>query len=569
MQSTKVNRILSFFDADQKKSAILLISLMFIASIAELFGLGMVILMINSFLNIQNSINIPLGDFLNSYSNSINSLLTIFLLIFTFKFLIMILVAFFESSFMTTFRERISFRMFKNFLNRDTSNLLKKNSAEYLRNFTDEINQSVTFYYSMIKIILDVILFSVFAIFLIFYNPTISIIVIAFFSLGSLTYFFLIKGKIAIWSKTALINRKKRIQFVNESFSAIKFIKILSSENFFLRKFEIQNSSLTKILFRMGFLNLIPRHFYEYILFLSIIVLIFFLNKQLASEEMIQILSVYTLASFRLIPIINRTLTNSQNIRFTYPSFEKLYIEHNYPVIKKDKKPLTFKFEKKLNIKIKRFYHNNKKEILLKDINLDIFKNNKIGIIGPSGSGKSTLIDIICGFQKLKNGSVMSDGKKIFSNLEGWQKNIGYIPQNIVILNQSLKENILFGSNPKFFSDKKIVNILNEVNLGYFIKKLPRGLYQTIKEDGQNISGGEKQRIGIARALLNNPKILILDEATSGLDTFTESKVLDTINKIKKTIIIVSHRINTLKFCDKVYSITNNTLKQINKSQLN
>ena len=163
----------------------------------------------------------------------------------------------------------------------------------------------------------------------------------------------------------------------------------------------------------------------------------------------------------------------------------------------------------------------------------------------------------------------MSDGKKIFSNLEGWQKNIGYIPQNIVILNQSLKENILFGSNPKFFSDKKIVNILNEVNLGYFIKKLPNGLYQTIKEDGQNISGGEKQRIGIARALLNNPKILILDEATSGLDTFTESKVLDTINKIKKTIIIVSHRINTLKFCDKVYSITNNTLKQINKSQLN
>jgi len=236
MQSTKVNRILSFFDADQKKSAILLISLMFIASIAELFGLGMVILMINSFLNIQNSINIPLGDFLNSYSNSINSLLTIFLLIFTFKFLIMILVAFFESSFMTTFRERISFRMFKNFLNRDTSNLLKKNSAEYLRNFTDEINQSVTFYYSMIKIILDVILFSVFAIFLIFYNPTISIIVIAFFSLGSLTYFFLIKGKIAIWSKTALINRKKRIQFVNESFSAIKFIKILSSENFFFKK---------------------------------------------------------------------------------------------------------------------------------------------------------------------------------------------------------------------------------------------------------------------------------------------------------------------------------------------
>ena len=115
----------------------------------------------------------------------------------------------------------------------------------------------------------------------------------------------------------------------------------------------------------------------------------------------------------------------------------------------------------------------------------------------------------MCGFQKLKNGCVASYSKKIHLNLEGWQKNIGYIPQNIVILNQSLKENILFGSNPKFFDNKKIINILKAVELDYFLKKLPKGLNQIIKEDGQNISGGEKQRIGIARALLKNPKILI------------------------------------------------------------
>ncbi len=569
MKSSKINRILSFIDKDQRRSGIFLILLMFIASIAELFGLGMVILMINSFLDVKNSLDFPLGNYLETNIKSINSLLILFLIIFTFKFLIMILVAFSESKFMATFRERISFKMFKNFLNRDTTNLLKKNSAEYLRNFTEEITQSNVFYYSLIKIILDTILFVVFVSFLIVYNPIISISAITFFSLASLAYFFIIKEKIAGWSKTALKNRKKRIQFVNESFSAIKFIKILSSENYFLSKFESHNSSLSKIIFKMNFLNLLPRHTYEYILFISILLLIFFLNTQLANEQMIQILSVYTLASLRLIPIINRTLTNLQNIRFTYPSFNKLYIEHNHPVIEKNSKPPIFKFEKKINITFKKFHYENKKEILLKDINLDIYKNKKVGIIGPSGSGKSTLIDIICGFQKLKNGFVASDGKKIHLNLEGWQKNIGYIPQNIVILNQSLKENILFGSNPKFFDNKKIINILKAVELDYFLKKLPKGLNQIIKEDGQNISGGEKQRIGMARALLKNPKILILDEATSGLDTFTESKVLDTINKIKKTIVIVSHRINTLKFCDKVYSIKNNTLKEINISQLN
>jgi ABC-type multidrug transport system fused ATPase/permease subunit len=477
----------------------------------------------------------------------------------------LILVVLLESSFIAKFRERISFKMFKNFLNRDSSALLKKNSAEYLRNFTEEINQNVLFYHSLVKITLDLILFCLFVIFLIAYNPITSISAIVFFSIISLIYFILIKNKISRWSRAALENKKKRIQFVNESFSAIKFIKILSSENFFLKKFKIHNFSLSNILYKMSFINALPRHTYEYILFLSIVLLIFFVSKELGKDQIIQMLSIYTLASFRIIPMINRLLTNSQNLRFAHPSFEKLYIEQNYPVVEKNVNPPIFKFDKKLKILIKKFNYDNKNKVLLKNINLNINKNNKIGIIGPSGSGKSTIIDIICGFQKLNHGVIESDGKSIFSNLEGWQKNIGYIPQNIVILNQSLKENILFGSNPKLFSDRRISKILRKVNLEYFLKKLPNGLNQIIRQDGQNISGGEIQRIGIARALLNNPNIIILDEATSGLDTFTESKVLDTINKIKKTVIIVSHRINTLKFCDKVYSIDKSTLKLINK----
>ncbi len=565
MKLIKIKKILSFLDKYQKRNAVILLSLMFIASIAELFGLGMVILMINSFLGIENNLNLPIVGSLGTNLNSINYLLIIFFLIFTTKYLVMILAVTLECDFIAKFREKTSFNMFKNFLNRDSSNLLKKNSAEYLRNFVDEINLTVLFYNSLLKITLDLILFCLFVVFLIIYNPIISSSVIVFFSLTSLIYFILIKEKIARWSKIALVNKKKRLQFINESFSAIKFIKILSSENFFLKKFKIHNSSLSNILYKMSFINTLPRHTYEYILFLSIVLLIFFVSKELGKDQIIQMLSVYTLASFRIIPLINRLLTNTQNLRFSYPSFEKLYVEQNYPVVEKNVKPFIFKFDKRLKILIKKFYYNDKSKVLLKNINLNINKNNKIGIIGPSGSGKSTIIDIICGFQKLNHGVVESDGKSIFSNLEGWQKNIGYIPQNIVILNQSLRENILFGSNPKLFSDRKISNILRKVNLEYFLKKLPNGLNQIIREDGQNISGGEKQRIGIARALLNNPDIIILDEATSGLDTFTETKVLDTINKIKKTVIIVSHRINTLKFCDKVYNIDKSTLKLINK----
>ncbi len=569
MKFLKINKVLSCLDKNQKKRAVTLIAIMFFATISELFGLGLVILIINTFFEIENNFTLPFGIPLSLNSMSINFLLSILIVIFTIKYLIFVLVSFLESSFMASINERLSYNMFQNFLHRDTSNLLKKNSAEYLRNFTDEVKSTNTFYNSLIKIILDLTILIFFIIFLLFYNPIVTISVILFFISLSLAYFFLIKDRIVKWSITGLANKKKRIQFVNESFSAIKIIKMLSNEESFLKKFKFQNFSLSRIGLKMMFLQQFPKHTLEYILFLSIILLIFLAHKQLSSDQIIQMLAVYTLASFRIVPIINKILLNTQNLRFTTPSFEKLFLELNCPIIEKQKKQIPFKFDKKLRVLIKRFNYKNKKKSLLKNIDLNINKNNKIGIIGPSGSGKSTLIDIICGFQRVFDGVVQSDGKLITTNLEGWQSNIGYIPQNIVILNQSLKENILFGSNHKKFSDKKIVDILKKVNLEYFLKKLPNGLNQLIKQDGQNISGGEKQRIGIARALLNNPEIIILDEATSGLDTFTESKVIDTINKFKKTIIIVSHRINTLKFCDKVYSIEKNTLKLINKSRLN
>ena len=312
------------------------------------------------------------------------------------------------------------------------------------------------------------------------------------------------------------------------------------------------------------FLALIPKHTLEYILFLSIILLLFFLVKnEFQNEQIFQMLSIYTLSAFRVTPILARILSSTQNIRFTYPSFEKIFIENNYPLLTKEEIVKRFTFEKLISIKIDKFSYVNKNDFFLKKILINIPKNTKIGIIGDSGSGKSTLVDIICGFRDLKKNYILVDGKPIKLNLTGWHKIIGYIPQNVVILNQSLRENILFGADRRIYSDKEIINILFQTELDKFLKKLPNGLSQIINEDGHNISGGEKQRIGIARALLNNPDIIILDEATSSLDSITEDKILKMIKNLNKTVIIISHRVNTLNFCDKIYNIKNNTLEKI------
>ena len=151
---------------------------------------------------------------------------------------------------------------------------------------------------------------------------------------------------------------------------------------------------------------------------------------------------------------------------------------------------------------------------------------------------KSTIIDILCGFRKNRFSQLKVDGKIIdFKNLDNWQNSIGFVPQNIIILNQSLRENVLFGSDKKLINDKILNNLIKKVELEKFIRKSKSGLKQVISQDGENISGGEKQRIGIARALVNNPELIILDEATSGLDYDTENNVLQTIKKLKKNYI--------------------------------
>ena len=177
---------------------------------------------------------------------------------------------------------------------------------------------------------------------------------------------------------------------------------------------------------------------------------------------------------------------------------------------------------------------------------------------------------MLCGFQKNKFSKLTVDGINVFDkdDLSSWQNSIGYVPQNIVIFNQSLRENILFGSDGKVFNDVILKNLVKKVDLEKFLKKSKNGLSQILRQDGQNISGGEKQRIGIARALINNPELIILDEATSGPDYETENNILKTIRKLRKTSVIVSHRLNALKNCDTIYMVKNKEITLLKKNEL-
>ena len=569
-----MNRISNLFDYSQKLKFIILIFFMIIASFLELMGLGLVILILNSFLGLTSNYFEILNDYLKFFFKiDINFEIILFFVfvIFTIKFLILVFVSWMEADFLTKFREKISNKLYYNFLNRDAASLLKKNSAEYIRNFTEEIVVSSLFIQSSLKIILDSILILTFFIFLTYFNPITTGIVFIFFSSLGIIYFVLVKNKLSSWAKTSLNNRKNKIQFISESFSSIKSIKILSRENFFLDKFKKQVHSIRKIQFKVTFLDSLPRNILEYMLLVSILLIFFYLIKNDYSNEIIiQMLSVYTLSAFRVVPLMNRLLGHMQRLKHSYPSLNKLMNENEQKIVQKKNKINKMKFKKNIVLNVKNFSFNNDKIFLLRNVNIDIKKNSQIGIVGKSGSGKSTIIDILCGFQKNKLSELKVDGVNILNsnNLAGWQNLIGYVPQNIVIFNQSLRENILFGSDRKIFNDDVLNNLIKKVNLEKFVKKENNGLSQVLRQDGQNISGGEKQRIGIARALTNNPELIILDEATSGLDYETENNILKTLKKLRKTSIIVSHRLNALKNCDKIYLIKNKEIILLKKNKL-
>ncbi len=561
-----IKKIISLLSSSQKKSAIALIFMMFISSLLEVFGLGLIIVIMDFLLGSGASSNSFIFSTIKNYlPNSENSILivfSIFFVIFFLKIVLLIYLSWFESSFVAKFKERLSNILFDNFLKRQAHQILKKNSSEYLRNFTTEIDLVAVFYYGALKLTLETTLLITLFVFLINFDIVSSVTSFSVLTILSLVYFFIVKKFIVSWGKKRLYSQKKKVQFVSESFSAIKYIKILAREKFFFQKFKLQNSELAKVAFKMSFTNSLPKFILEFFLFVSVLVILtilFKLNYEYA--EIIKVVSVYIVVSIRLIPASNKILTSIQGIKFAKPAFDNIYNELKTPVKKFDLNSKKIKFKNDILIKFKKFSYDKRNLALLKNISLKIIKKDKIGIIGSSGSGKSTLIDIICGFIKINNGDITIDKNSIYKNLPGWQKIIGYIPQKIVILNDTLRSNILFGLEKSKYSDKLIKDVIKKVNLKKLYLKLPKGLDEKISEAGFNISGGEIQRIGIARALINNPELILLDESTSALDTFTENKILKEINSLKKTIIFVSHRVNTLKYCNKIYRLDGGELK--------
>ena len=285
------------------------------------------------------------------------------------------------------------------------------------------------------------------------------------------------------------------------------------------------------------------------------------------STKIITTLGIFIAATFRMIPSINRMLSSLQNLKYYSSSVEIIFNEFkDYFKTKYDNKDLiSIPFSKNIKIENLTFFY--KKQIILNDINLNIQKGDVIGIIGSSGSGKSTFIDLINGLLKPSMGEILVDGIDINKEKNDWKKNIGYVGQDIFLIDDTIKKNIAFGIEESEIDIKMLNEALLSSKLNAFIDTLEYGLNTKVGDRGIQLSGGQKQRIAIARALYSNPGFLIFDEATASLDEETEREIMKSIYDLKgdKTIIMIAHRLGTLKNCDKIFEIKQGILSPITK----
>ena len=552
----------------QKKNIIFIFALMFVAMILESLSIGIMLPLISVLFK---------GDIGTSFFSYFfifgepegKSLIYIGLLMALVVFLIKNLALIFnlwqQTKFLRDLQFEITNRLFKYYLKNDYIFFLQNNSAHLYRNLTDITSSYVTYMKTHMIFFSEIIVFIGIALIL-FYVDFLGSMAI-FFSAGIvsfLIYTFTI-DKISLLGKQRNIVGGELNKHLLQGMASAKDVKILDRGDDLIHQVDKNLFKMTKFNHIIQFITGLPRFSFEMLVVFTFATLIFvMINAGRDLIGIIQYLAVFAVASFRIVPGASRILHSFQNIKYIEPSIKILIEEFkskNNSYVRKDhlqKNPnVPLKFQKEINLKNLSFSYPLRKEFSLSKISMTVTKGDFIGIIGETGSGKSTLINLLIGLLQPSEGKIEIDKLDINSNLTEWYKKIGYVPQSVYLIDDTIKKNIAFGLREEDIDDNLIKQAVEKASLSEFLNELANGLETIVGEKGIMLSGGQQQRIGIARALYRDPEILILDEATSSLDQATEKKIMKSVQflKRKKTLIIITHRLSTVENCDKIFFI--------------
>ena len=571
----KINKIKTLLDGRQLKALIILIILLSTGMVLEVVSLSVIIPLISSITDNNYLNSNPLLENFNLYVRTISPqlffkffLCSIFI-IYLVKTVFLVMVSFVQFKFLANLQAYLNAKLFFNYMHQHYSFYLDRNTNSMIKNIQIEIPIVMRYIFGLISFFVEAGIVLAVVSTLLFIAPVAALSVGVFLLIASILFFNFTKNKMTTWG----LEREKidadLTKILLEGLGGIKEFKVLNRENHFTNSFSQLNYEISKRHASTNIFSHLPRFYLEIISILGIVGFVFMLLIQNNDYSSIAgVLGVFIAATFRLIPSINKILSSLQSMKYQDSALDLIISE--FKILKQAElkrnsvSPISFK--KRISLHNLSFKYKGSRKNIIKNLNLEIKKGEMIGLIGESGSGKSTLVDLILGLHKPCEGRIMIDSHTISTSEKNNVKfNFGYVPQQIFLIDDTIEKNITVGLANDKTDSKLLKHAIESAQLNDFIKNLPRGLKTIVGERGVQISGGQMQRIGIARALYNNSEILILDEATSALDNNTEIEFMRAIEllKNKKTIIMIAHRTSSLKNCDRIYEIKSCKLKEI------
>ncbi len=549
-----------------KKGVPFLFILIFIGALIELLSFSSLIPIVYFFSNNPDNQILLHAENLYEMFNFQIDLQLIFiisiLIIFSIKFLYVLFLNYFQSNFTANLGIKLNNFFLINYLKINNKSIKNKNTATLIRNVQNEVEIFVKkVFYPGLTLILELLFLTLAIIALLIYNFKATSTLLLIFLILSTIYYVFFKKRFYNWGKLRQYHVGRQLSVILESLNLRKIINIYDIEEFFIKKLNYHLYGQKKITIKNSILLVFPRVFLEFFfIFVISLAAIFYILKGNQLVDLFNILVVYTVIASRLFPAVSRIASGFQMITTGKASVNVLFNEKKiFQNVPDNRNKQKISFESNIqfkNLDLSIFDEKTKiNKIILKDVSFEINKNQFIGLVGKTGVGKTTLINYLSGFLDADQSNIFIDGKRILSSKTLNFSNFGVVTQEPLIFDGTIKENLYFQENPKI-DEKKLKKAIQASDLETFIDQSKLGLETLINEKGTNISGGQLQRICIARALIFEPKILILDEATSALDLQTEKNILSSLKKINDlTCIIISHRQETLAFCDKIYEI--------------
>ena len=512
-------------------------------------------------------------DTFNLEISAINFISLCMILIFSFRFILAILFNKMILSFCRDIQVNLRSDLMKSYQNMPYEEFIENDSSDAISNTT-----VITMYFTnnvlfmTLKAFAEIVLALFLFLFLVFVNGKLVLILSIGLCLLVTLYTNLFKSKMISYGKNINIANSNLVQAVKQSMEGIKEVRVLGKENFFYEKYISNAKTYGDFHAKSILINTGSRYFMEFSI-ISFFVLAISASSILMSENPSSIFStlgVFGFAAIRLLPGVNIISTAILQLRS-----QKNTVDRLYDAVKKLDQSIvdknSFKKRKLQNedtfesIRLKGigYIYPKSQSNVLNDINFEVHAGESVGIIGPSGSGKTSLVDIILGLLKPHSGEITLNGKPLKEVEESWRSMTAYIPQESLIINETLNTNIQLEQNASI--NDNLNNSISQAQLSKVVDSLPEGLMTNLGESGVRLSGGQRQRVALARAIFHSRDVLIFDEATSALDTETEKEVVNEITRMKglKTMIVIAHRTHTLRFCDRIYRLENGSIAEV------